>query len=94
MIIDLSHCEIIHEMDQDPDIVPDNAGYMVTPHLTNEIQVVMLAAEVSEARRDELKNSHFQSKLLKCVKLYSENDIFIVPLSSLYGPYFAVYTKY
>ena len=33
MIIDLSHCETIHEIDQDPDTIPDNASAMVIPHL-------------------------------------------------------------
>ena len=34
MIIDLNHCEIIHEMDQDPDSIPGSAGDMVIPYLT------------------------------------------------------------
>ena len=33
MIIDLSHCEIVHEMDQNPDTIPDSASDMVIPHL-------------------------------------------------------------
>ena len=33
MIIDLTHCDIIHDMDQDPDTIPDNAGEMVIHHL-------------------------------------------------------------
>ena len=36
MIIDLSHCEIINEIDQDPDIIPDNASDMVIQYLTKE----------------------------------------------------------
>ena len=70
MIIDFSHSEIIHKMDQYPDTITDNASNMVIPHLTIEIWVVILAAEESEARRDNLTNSHFQSKLLKRVKLH------------------------
>ena len=56
--------------------------------------MLILAAGELEARRDELTNSHFQSKLLKRVKLYSDNNIFIFPLSSLCGPCFVVYKKY
>ena len=84
--IDLNHCEIIHEMDHDPDTILNNASDMVIPHLTKDIWVVILAAEGSEARRGELTNSHFQSKLLKHVTLHSENDICIVPLTSLCEP--------
>ena len=55
--------------------------------------MVILATEGSETRRDQLTNSHFQSKLLKRVKLHSDNNIFIVPLSSLCAPFFVVYNN-
>ena len=45
MIIDLSHYEIIHEMDQDPGTIPDNASDMVIPHLKKELWMVILIAE-------------------------------------------------
>ena len=45
MIIDLSHCEIIHEMDQNPDTIPDNASDMVIPYFIEEIWLVILLAE-------------------------------------------------
>ena len=93
MIIDLRHCKIIHEMDQDLDIIPDNASDIVIPHLTREIWVVILVVEGSKAKRDELANTHFQSKLLKRVKLHSEDDTFIVSLTYLSGPCFVVYNK-
>ena len=85
-IIDLSHCEIIHEMDQNPDTIHDKTSDMVIPHLAKEISVVVLVAGGSASRRDELTNSYFQFKLLKHVKLHSDNDIFIVPSLSLCGP--------
>ena len=50
MIIDLSHCKIIHKMDQDPDTIPDSTSDMVIPYLTREIWVVILAAEDSEEK--------------------------------------------
>ena len=65
---------------------------MLILYLTKDIWVVGLSVEGSESRRDELPNSHFQSKLLKRVKLHSDNDIFIVSLISLYGPCFVMYT--
>ena len=55
--------------------------------------MLILAAEGSEARTDELTNSHFQSKLLKRVKLHYNNDICVVPLSSICGPCFVLYNK-
>ena len=55
--------------------------------------VVILAAKGSEAIRDESTNSHIQFKLLKRVKLHSNNDIFVASLSSLCGPCFVVYIK-
>ena len=67
---------------------------MIIPHLTTEKWVVLLLGKESEARRYELTNSHLQSKLSKRVKLHSDNDIFIAPLSLLSVPYFMVYKKY
>ena len=59
IIIDIIHCEIIHEMYQDPDTIPDNTSDMLLPHLTRKIWVVILAAERSEAKRHELTKTHF-----------------------------------
>ena len=36
MIIDLSYCDIIHNMNQDPDIMPDDADQQSIPHLTKK----------------------------------------------------------
>ena len=88
MIIDSSNCETIHEIDQYPDKIPDNVSDMLILRLTKEIWVVALSDEGSEARRDELTKSHFQSKLLKHVKPHSDDDIFIIPLIYLYRPCF------
>ena len=64
-------------------MIIDNASYMVIPHLTREIRVVKLAAEGSETKRDELTSNHCQSKLLKRVKIYTNDDVCIVQLISL-----------
>ena len=57
---------------------------MVIQYLAKEKWVVILTAEGSEIRRDKLTNCHFQSKVLKRVKLHHDNDILIVPLTFLW----------
>ena len=36
MIIDLSNCDIVHDMDQDPDTITDDAPDRTVTHLTKE----------------------------------------------------------
>ena len=72
--------KLFTEWIKNPVTVPKKASDMEILHLTREKGVMILVAKGSEARRDKLTNYHFQSKLLKRVKLYTDNDIFIVPL--------------
>ena len=50
MITDLSDCGIIHNMDQDLDIILDDVDQQIIPHLTKEKWVIVLAAESSQAQ--------------------------------------------
>ena len=60
-------------------------------HLTKERWVVLLAAESPEV--DRLTDAHFDSQILKRIKLQDDNDIWMVPLITLVGPCFVVYNK-
>ena len=51
----------------------------------------MLVIEGPEATRDNLAGSH--SKIHPRIKLHYDTYIYVVPLSSLVGPYFIVYNK-
>ena len=93
MIIDLSECDIIHTMDQDPDTIPNDASDRIIHHLTNEKWVVLLASQSPEVLPDQLTNNHFDSQILKRIKLHNDNDLWIVPLSTIVGPCFVVYNK-
>ena len=92
-IIDLSECDIIHNMDQDPDTIPDDTDQQVIPHLTKEKLVIVLAAESPQAEQHELTDAHFDSKILTRIRLHDDKDTWTVPLSTLTGPCFAVYNK-
>lgn len=45
MIMDLSDCEILSYMDQDPDTVLDNNHLRIKSHLTQEKWLILLASE-------------------------------------------------
>ena len=93
MILDLSECNIVHHMDQDPDTIPEDATARIIPHLTKEKWVILLASQSPEENANELSNAHFDSKILTRIKLHNDNDVWIVPLSTLVGPCFVVYNK-
>jgi len=93
MIIDLTECDITYDMDQDPDTIPDDANERVITHLTNEKWVIVLAAESPHADAHHITDSHFDSVITKRLKLHSDNDIWMVPLTTLVGPCFVVYNK-
>ena len=93
MIIDLSECDIIHTMDQDPDTIPNDESDRIIHYLTNEKWVIVLASQSPEVLTDQLPNNHFDSQILKRIKLHNDNDLWIVPLSTIVGPFFVVYNK-
>ena len=90
MIIDLSNYDIVHDMDQDLDTITDDTPDIIIPPLTKEKWVVILAAETDGVDANLLSDGHFDSNIIKRVKLHTDNDAWIVPLSTLVGP-FSVY---
>ena len=80
-------------MDQDPDTIPNDASDRIIHHLTNEKWVILLTSQSPEVLTDQLTNNHFDSQILKRIKLYNDNDLWIVPLSTIVGPFFVVYNK-
>lgn len=93
MIIDLSECDIVHTMDQDPDTIPLDAADRIIHHLTNEKWVILLASESPEVQSDQFPNTYFDSPILKRIKLHNDNDLWIVPLNTIVSPCFVVYNK-
>ena len=94
MIVDLTNVEINVEPDIDPDAVVD--GETATnnvPHLTNEIWLLVLAADSPIVEPNEVSDNHFESSIHKRIKLHNDDEVFIVPLSSLIGPAFVVYNN-
>ena len=75
MIIGLSDCDIIYEMDQDSDTLPDNTRDRIITHLIKDKWIVVLSLESSEANADSSSNSYFQPVIIKRIKLYSDKDI-------------------
>ena len=61
IIIDLNDCGITYEVDQNPNILPDEAIERIIPNLTKEKRVLVLSAESSEAFNGYLSNSHLKS---------------------------------
>lgn len=93
MIIYLWEYEILHHIDQYPDTLPDDTHQRIIPHLNQDKWVVLLVSESSKFNTTELTAAHFDSKILKHVKLYDDKVIWIIQLSTLVGPYVVVYKK-
>ena len=86
MIIDLSDYNVSYVIYHDQDTLPDNVTERNIPYLTKEKWLVVLAVEIPEANMESLSNSYFQSEDMTRIKLYSDKDICIIPLTSLVGP--------
>jgi hypothetical protein len=94
MIVDLSNVALDVEPDMDPDeAVVGETAINNAPHLTNEIWVLVLAAETLIIEPTDVSDYHFQSSIHKRIKLHNKDEVFIVPLSSLVGPAFVVYNN-
>ena len=93
MIIDLGDCEIETQPDIDPDLVHTLNHIVPLAHLAREKWVVLWATDAPETNNSEITDSHFHSTITPHVKLHDSKDIWMVPLSTLVGPYFVVYNK-
>lgn len=56
MIIDLSNCDIMHDMDQDPDTILDDASKQIISHLIKEKRIVISAAETDVVDAKQLSD--------------------------------------
>ena len=93
MIFDLSDCEIDNTPDIDPDLHETLDHVASFQHLTREKWVVLCPADAPEANNNDITDRHFQSSLATRIKLHDDNDLWMVPLSTLVGPCFVVCNK-
>ena len=94
MIIDFE--DVIHlgtpDRDLDAAIAHED---LVVPHLTKEKWVVAHEAMGPSIDAGSLSISHFDSEILKRMKLQDKiEDMWIAPVSSLVGPCYVMYDKY
>ena len=94
MVIDLSDAEILNQPDKDPDDQSsDNILFPSMKHLTKEKWAVVLAANKPVADNKDLTNAHFTSKIITRIQLHSDDEVWMVPLSTLVSPCFVVPNK-
>ena len=55
--------------------------------------MVLCPADAPEANNNDITDRHFQSSIATRIKLHDENDLWMVPLSTLVGPCFVVCNK-
>ena len=91
MILDLSDVEIEYDPDLDPDINVGNLQEI--RHLSQEIWVIVVAAESPVVDATELTDDHFDSSIHKRIKINDDNDLWLIPLNALKGPCFVVENK-
>ena len=90
MIIDLRDCDITYRMDQDPRTLPDDGRETIIPHLTKDKWAAVLAADSPEPNHDSSSNSYFQLVIITRIKLHSDKDLWILPLTLLMGQFFCL----
>ena len=94
MAIDLSDAEIINRPDRDPDDQScDNVPLPSMTYLTKEKWAVLSAAIKPIAENKDLTNAHFPSKIITRIQLHSDDEVYMVPLSTLVAPCFVVPNK-
>ena len=93
MIIYLSDCDVIHNMDQYPDTIPNDADQQIMPHLVKEKWVIVLPAEYPHTEQHPLTNLHVDAKIITCIRLHDDEGTWMVPLIILVGPCCVVYNK-
>ena len=62
-------------------------------HLTKEKWAILSAAIKPVADDGDLTHAHFTSKILTRIQLHSDDEVYMVPLSTLVGPCFVVPNK-
>ena len=87
MIIDLSDCNIIYDIDQDTETLSLHSDQRRITNLTKENWFIALVGENSETVDDDLTYSYFDSKIHTCIKIHTSTTICMVPLSSLMSFY-------
>ena len=90
LIIDLSDCDIIYDKDQDPDTLQQDDCNLNVEHLTKEKWIVVSAAESPEICPTMITENNLKSKIVKRIQLHDNNEIYMVPFTSLVGPCFVV----
>ena len=93
MIIDLIDAEISYECESNTDGEIFRRIVQPIRHPTKEKWAIFLAAEVHEASNEDLIYNHVDSTTRTLIKLHSDNDIWMIPLTFLVEPCFVIYTK-
>ena len=93
MIIDLSFSTINYDIDIDPDqSVPSGYDPTIVTHLTKEKWVVVKAAKSLSILNSDLSDNHIHVDMIFRIQL-DEDNIWLIPLSSIVKPCFVVYNK-
>ena len=91
MILDFSDTDIIYSDKNNNEIENYSLTNHTFHHLTKEKWVVVLAASGSQADNETLTDDHFDSSIIERIELHNDNDMWLIPLSTLVGPCYVVY---
>ena len=93
IIIDLTDAEITYECESDTDGKHSSRKVQPISNLVKEKWVIVLAAEGYEVSNEYLTDNHFDSTMHTRIKLQSDNDMWMIQLTSLVEPCFVIYKK-
>ena len=93
MIIDLTDAEISYKCESNTDGEHSSRTVQPIRHLEKEKWVIVLSTEGHEVSNEDLTDNHFDSTIHTRINLHSDNDMWMIPLTSLLAPCFVIYTK-
>ena len=93
MIIDLTDAKTSYECELNTDGEHSSRTVQPIRHLIKEKWLIAFAAEGHESSNEDLNDNHFDSTIHTRIKIHSDNDMWMISLTSLVEQCFVIYNK-
>ena len=93
MTFDLKDTEITYKCESNTDGEYSSRTVQPIIHLTKKKWIIVLAAEGHESSNEDLTDNHVDSTIHIRINLHSDNDTWMISLTSLVAPCFVIYIQ-